>query len=130
MDSLNTGISIKTSLTKLTTNTTLLNATKRNAPITIIARVDPDHTSLNLLSNAVSTSQVGSEKRTTKTISTVISHLNGILLSAEPSNNNERPKDLFLINAHLRRNIREHGRFHEVSLAITNALKRLSTSNK
>ncbi len=129
MDSLDLRVSLQTSLAKLTADTALLNTTKGNTGIAVLATVDPDHTGLDLLGDAVGRLQVLSEDSRAKTVGGVVGHGNSLLLSLEADNNDNRAEDLLTEDAHLRSDLSEDGRGDEETLAVSINGDGLATSS-
>lgn len=130
MNSLNLGISLETSLTQLATNPTLLNTTERNAEVAIIARVNPDHTRLDLGSNAVRTLDIRREHSRAKTVRGIVGARERLTLIGEGGDGNERPKHLLAVDAHVVLDVGEDGGGDEEALAAGDVLLRLTASNQ
>lgn len=124
MDSLGLGISLQTSLTKLTANTTLFNTTERHAEIAVIAGVDPDHTGLDLTSHAMSALNILGEDRGTKSVGRVIGPSDGLVVVNEGRNHNEWTEHFLAVDAHVVFDIREDSRFNEEALSVADILVR------
>ncbi|KAI6749785.1 hypothetical protein HG531_007050 [Fusarium graminearum] len=129
MHSLDVGISRKTSFSQFPTNTTLLYSAKGNSPVTVIARVDPDHTCLDPLGNLMRPCQICCEKRTSKAILCIISQVDSLVFRRELGNNHKWAKDFFLENTHLGCDVCKDCWFDKVTLSVAN-LEWLTTKSQ
>lgn len=130
MHGLRVRIPSQSSFSKLSTNPTLLHATKRHPEVAIIARVDPYHASLQLPRNAMRTLDVLRENSRTQAIDRIVGHLDRLLLGLEGGNDDEGPKDLLFVDIHLRLNVRENGGLDKVSFSVADIREALSTANQ
>lgn len=130
MNSLNLGVSLETSLAKLTTNTTLLDTTEWHTEVAIIAAVDPDHTGLDLRGGTVSTLNVLGEKGSAETVSGIVGTGDSLLLGDKAGDDNEGTEDLLAVDAHVILNTGEDGRGNEESTAVADVLEGLAASDE
>ena len=122
MHSLSLRVSLQTSFTKLTSNTTLLNTTEGHTEIRVIAGVNPNHTGLDLTSNTMSALNILREDSSTKTVGRIISPSNGLTIFNEGRDHNEWTEYFLAVDAHVILDIREDSRFDEEALSVTDVL--------
>src|SRR5271154_1190541 len=101
MNGLDVRVSCEPSLAQLPPHPTLLHPTKRNPPITIIARINPDHTSLNLLRHAMGLDEILSKNGAAKPIRRVVRTPDCFLLGVKARDDYKRTKDFFSIHPHI-----------------------------
>lgn len=130
MHGLNLRVSLEARLTKLAPNTALLHATKRHAEITIVAGVDPDHTSLNIRRHTVGTLNVLGEDGRAQAVGGIVGPANGLVFLDEGRNHHERAEHLLAVDAHVVLDVGEDGGFDEEALAVADVLVRNAASGE
>jgi len=128
MNSLNLGISRQTSFSQLSSNTTLLHTTKGNSIVRVVAAVDPNHTRLNPLCNAMSPCNILGKNRTTKTVCCIVCHIQCLFFGLEARNNHERSKDFFTVDLHAGFDTSKDSGMDEITLIAGRALSECFTS--
>lgn len=121
MHSLDLRVSLQTRLSQLPSNTTLLHATERHARIAVLARINPDHTRLNLRRNAMRLLNIAREHRSAKTILAIVRSSNRLGFVLERADNRERPEDFLAPDRHALFHVCENSRLDEEALAVDRA---------
>ena len=93
----------------------MLKSTERYIRVEHVVTVDPDRTRLELVRHRERAVQVLSEYRRSETIDSVVGLTQNVLLVLKLNHYADRPKDLLLHNAHVRRGIGEDSWLDEVS---------------
>ena len=124
MHGLDLRVRVQASLAELATDTTLLDTTERHAEITVVAAVDPDHTSLDIGGNTVGALNVPSKDCGAEAVCGVVSTADGLFLRGEASDSNEGTEHLLAGDAHRVSDVGEDSRLDEETTSITDVLVR------
>jgi hypothetical protein len=119
--SLDLGVVVQRSLTKLTANARLLVSTKGKLPVKRVVRVHPYSSRTERVRNLNSRVEVGRVYGSSEAVGRVVANRDGVLLGFELGDGADRAEDLFLHNLHVFGNVGEDGGLDEVTL-VTDAL--------
>ncbi|KAJ6443171.1 WD40 repeat-like domain-containingprotein [Purpureocillium lavendulum] len=117
----------KSGLAQFSANATLLDTSKGDAGVSVLAAVDPDHAGLDLGGDAMSTLEVLGEDGGAKAVRRVVGPADGLCFVAEPADDDNGAEDFLLEDAHLVLDLGEDGRLDEEALGVD--VERLATGN-
>lgn len=116
MHRLNLTIRLQPLLPQLPPNPTLLDTSERNPRVTVLTTIDPDHTGLDLRGDAVRALQVLREDGRAETVARVVGAADGFLFRGEGHDGDDGAEDLFAVDTHGVRDVREDGGLDEVAI--------------